>query len=156
MKVSLGKDELSQAKNAALRLLKFQARSEKEIRDRLRLKKFSKTSIEETMIFLKDTHLIDDRQLTKEWIQGRLSKPIGAKRVFFELEQKGVPQKIIQEELANAKIDSGEQTNVLSLAKQRLQKYRHLPVEKAKRRTYEYLAYRGFEPEVISEILDQL
>ena len=59
---NLAKSGNSQAaKEYAFLLLKFRLRSEKELAQRLRQKKFSETIIQDTLTFLKDKQFIDDQ-----------------------------------------------------------------------------------------------
>lgn len=149
-------DELTRAKAAAFRLLKFQARTEKELHQRLKQKKFTNTAIRAAIQSLKDLHYLDDRQFTKNWLNAHLTKPFGLKRISYELKIKGISGKIIEEELAHLKEGCSEETAVLSLIKKQLEKIKKLEPRQIKPRLFRYLSQRGFEVETIEKALGQL
>ena len=53
--------DLTSAKNYAFRLIKFRARSEKEVRDKLLKKEYPPEIIADTIACLKKTKQVDDR-----------------------------------------------------------------------------------------------
>ena len=146
-------DKLAKAKQAALRLLKIRSRSEKEIRERLKLKKFSGEIIEEILEHLKKVQLVDDRQFTKDWINARLTKPFGLRRISFELRKKGIDDELLKEELAFVQVNYPEDDIVIALAKQRAARYKETDKTVLKKRVFNYLAYRGFNIDAIQKAI---
>ena len=151
MKSSISKDPFIKAKESCLRLFKIRDRSEREIRNRLLQKKFSKETVTETIQYLKGSGLIDDRQFTRSWIQARLNKPYGLKRINFELRQKGISDDLAKEELSHAKDTYREEEVVLSLIKSRASRYKALDPLKRKQHLFSYLAQRGFHSDAINK-----
>jgi regulatory protein len=147
--------ELQRAKNYAFLLLKFRLRSEKEIYQRLKKKKFPEGIIQETLFFLKDKRFIDDNFFAKTWIESRLKKPLGLRRIKIELRQKGIDKEIIDSELREIKKGYLEQEIVTKIAQQRLKKLKGIEPIKAKSRVYGYLLRRGFSPEIVIDVLNQ-
>lgn len=148
--------EFSRAKNIIFRLLKIRNRSEREIRDRLKLKNISKETIERTVLFCKTERLMDDRQFTQEWISARLAKPYGWRRIAYELVQKGIPPDLLNEELVSAKANYREDEIVFELAAQQAAKYKNIDQAKCKQRLFNYLANRGFSFDSIQNAIDKL
>lgn len=150
------KDPLQKAKDYAFLLLKFRARSEKEIYTRLKKKKFKETTIKETLTFLKDEGFIDDRLFARSWIESRLKKSLGLGRIRGELRLKGIDQKIIDKAISQAGKTYSEEDRVAEIAARRFSRLTNLEPPVAKRRIYTYLLRRGFTPEIVEEIVSQL
>ena len=136
-------------------LLKFRLRSENEIRQRLKKKKFDVGIIEMTLSFLKDKGFIDDDYFAKTWIESRIKKPLGIRRLKAELSIKGINKAIIDTQINEIKKSYPEEDIVGGIAKDRLNKLKGIDPQKAKRRVYAYLLRRGFSPEVVIEVLNK-
>ena len=148
--------ELQRAKNYAFLLLKFRLRSEKEIYQRLKKKKFPENIIQETLFFLRAQKFIDDNFFAKTWIESRLKKPLGLRRIKQELKLKGLDKEIIDSQIGEIKKGYSEEGIVIKIAQQRLNKLKGIEPIKAKSRVYGYLLRRGFSPEIIIDALNQL
>lgn len=148
--------ELARAKQIVFRLLKIRNRSEKEIKDRLKLKDLDDNTIEKTLQYFKDALLIDDRQFAKWWINARLTKPFGFRRIQFELKNKGIHDEIAKEELSAAFSQISEVRLMETLVRKRLSRYKNLDPLTKKRRLFEYLARRGFHIESINQTLQKI
>jgi len=144
------------AKNYCLLLLKFRPRSEKEICNRLKKKKFSDTEIKEALSFLKGKGFIDDDSFAREWIESRIKKNLGIRRLKVELKQKGVDIRIIDANLEKIKKNYSEEEAVAKIAGAQLEKVKNTDLKKAKGRIYGYLLRRGFSPEIIIAALDKI
>ncbi len=149
-------NSLAQARDYAFLLLKFRQRSEQEIREKLKRKKFPPEIIRETVIFLKEKAFLDDQIFAREWISSRLKRPLGLRRIRQELKLKGVPDKIIQSEIEQAGQDYREEAVVEEIAQGKAQKLKNLDPQKAKGRIYGYLLRRGFSPDSVSEAVLRL
>lgn len=146
---------LEKARSYAFLLLKFRLRSENEIYQRLK-RKFDEPVVKETVAFLKSKGFIDDKVFAKVWLESRLKRKIGLNRITKELELKGIDKEIIDNLLEYAKQDYCENEIIAAIAKERLNKLRDLEPVTAKRRVYGYLARRGFSPQTIIDVLNQL
>lgn len=147
------KDSLQKAKDYAFLLLKFRLRSEKEIYQRLKKKKFEEKVIKETLAFLKDKRFIDDNYFAKAWIESRIKKPLGLRRLKQELKIKGIDKEIIDSQIEQIKKDYSEEDIVTEIAQRRLQKLKGIEPRKAKRRILEYLLRRGFSPDIVIDTI---
>jgi len=137
-------------------LLKFRLRSEKELALRLRQKKFSEAVIQETIHFLKEKEFIDDRVFAQGWVASRLKKPFGLRRISLELAGKGLSKEIIEQTLTRIKEDHSESEVVSQLAEKRFSRLKGIEPQKAKARVYAYLMRRGFSPDTVGEIVNNL
>ncbi len=146
-------DPLFEAKKYAFFLLKFRLRSEKEIASRLAKKKFSEPVIAATLEFLKAKNFISDEIFAKAWLESRLKKPLGLRRVIQELKEKGIACEIIDDNISRIKEDYPEKEIVADIFKKRMSKIKGIDIKKAKARVYAYLLRRGFSPDVV---IDQI
>ena len=149
-------DELKKAKNYAFLLLKFRPRSEKEIYQRLKNKKFNEEIIKNTVAFLKDKEFIDDNYFAKDWIQSRIKRPLGLGRLRAELKVKGVDKEIIDSQIEEIKKDYAEEDIVKAIAKAKISKLKGIEPLKAKRRILDYLLRRGFSAEIAFDVVGQI
>lgn len=150
------RDSSVKAREYAFLLLKFRLRSEKEICDRLKKKKFTAEVIKETLSFLKDKRFIDDSVFAKVWIESRLRKSLGLRRIRQELNLKGIDKGIVDDQLDALKDSYSEEDLVSGIAKEKLAKLKGIDPQKAKRRVCSYLLRRGFSPGAIYEAIDNL
>jgi regulatory protein len=148
-------ESFAKARDYAFLLLKFRLRSENELVQRLKLKKIPEETIREVISFLKEKRFIDDNVFAKAWLNSRLKRPLGLRRIRQELRQKGIDKAVIETEVGSVKNYSEAET-VLELAKERLGKLKAVEPIKAKRRVYEFLLRRGFSSQVVIDTLNQL
>ena len=146
-------DAPEKARAYAFLLLKFRLRSVKEIHGRLKIKGFEEGIIKETVSFLKDKGFIDDRLFAKSWIDSRIKKPLGLRRIEAELRLKGISKEIIDSLISETKKNYCEPDLVAKIAKERLEKLKGIEPQKAKRRVYAYLVRRGFSPETVIDTI---
>jgi regulatory protein len=146
-----------QAREAALRLLAVRPRSAAELARRLRMKGYGPEIGEEVIGRLREMGMIDDAAFAGMLVRDRVRlRPQGARRLASELRQKGV-----DEETARGAIREtmeGEATDERELARRAAEKWRPRPGEepaRARRRLHGFLARRGFDGEVIREVLDE-
>jgi regulatory protein len=149
-------DQLQKAINYAFLLLKYRPRSEKEIRQRLKRKKFDDEIVRQTLLFLKDKDFINDDYFAGAWIESRLKKPFGLKRIRQELELKVISEEIIDRRINEIKQDYPEEEIVTEIAKGKIGKLKGIEPQKAKRRVFSYLLRRGFSPDKIMDVINQL
>ena len=149
-------NQLQKAKNYAFLLLKFRPRSEKEISERLKIKKFDTEVIRKTILFLKEKSFLNDSYFAKVWLESRIKKPLGLKKLRLELRQKGVDKEIIDSQIEEISKGYCEKDIVLKLARVRLNSLKRIEPQKKKNRLYGYLMRRGFLPEQIIDVVNQL
>lgn len=154
--MSSGSAIFEKAKNYAFLLLKFRLRSENELIERLKRKNFSEEISREVVNFLKEKRFVDDNLFARAWINSRLKRPFGLRRIRSELKAKGVGQEVVEEEIGNVGDNYAEEDIVVDLIKQKLSKLKGIEPIVAKRRIYGYLIRRGFSPEIIINNLNRL
>ncbi|MDA0264601.1 MAG: RecX family transcriptional regulator [Chloroflexi bacterium] len=144
--------QYQKAKNAALRLLTYRSRSEKEVHRRLQ-GKFPQEIIDRTVSSLRRQGLLDDAAFAREWREQReKSRPRGPAVIRQELQRLGVDREVIQEALTG--FDAGAN------AYQAGAKYAaKLPLNDAqafRRKLSAFLHRRGFEGDVLGHTVERL
>ncbi len=147
---------LERAKEYAFLLLKFRQRSEKEISARLKKKNFQEKIIKQTLAFLREKAFIDDESFARAWINQRVKRPYGLRRITRELRIKGIDEECVAGILQELKESYNEEEVVRRLAKERFDRIKGIEPPKAKKRIYSYLLRRGFSPEIIIACINNL
>jgi regulatory protein len=143
------------ARQYSFLLLKYRLRSEKEIADRLVRKKFPPEVIKETIAFLKEKRFIDDSSFARAWLQSRIKRPLGIRRLKQELRFKGIDKEIIESNIERIKKNYSESEVVQSIVEDKFRKMRNIEPQKAKMRIYSYLLRRGFSPDVCLDAINR-
>ena len=139
--------------DAAYRYLSYRARSEAELKQRLRGRGFSSEVVEATITRLKEQYLIDDLAFAQFWRDSRLSsKPRSKRLVARELKEKKVAHETIEQVTEN--ID--DEDNAYELGRRRMYMFAHLDYPEFQRRLSNYLVYRGFSYVVIRQTISRL
>lgn len=149
-------DQLEKAKNYSFLLLKFRLRSERELIERLKSKKFDPAVIKEIVDFLKLKDFINDEVFASAWIRSRLKKPLGLRKIRQELQIKGIDKDIIDKKIEEAKKSYSEYETVEYLARKRSERLKGLEPKKARARLFSYLVRRGFSSEAAINALDKI
>lgn len=149
------KDELQKAIAYSFLLLKYRLRSETEIRSRLKRKKFEPDIVEAAVSFLKNKDFISDREFARAWMESRIKRRCGLRRIREELKLKGISAGLIEETLRSAQ-DYNEEESVAALVKKRIPLLRGVEPNKKRQRLYGYLMRRGFSSDTVLAVLDKV
>ena len=132
----------ARAKSYAVWLLTQQARTEKQIREKLLKKDVSEEDLPEVMEALRRWGYLDDAGLASRWIESR-GKTRGRRALAFELRQKGVDNDTAREALSERTDDA--ETEACLLAARRKVGTRTLDSSReAQAKLSSFLARRGF------------
>ena len=138
------------------KLLKFatlRLRSEKEINDYFKRKKIHENLISGLFNRLKKLELVNDLEFARWWVEQRQAfKPKTRKVLKLELKSKGISKEIIEEVLAETKVD--EFKIAKELLSKKAYKWTGLPAFEARRKKSQYLAGKGFGWEVIEKVVE--
>ena len=144
------------AKNDALRLLSFSARSASELRSRLKLKKYPEALVEQVIELFKKQGLVDDVKFARLFAESRVySRPAGKRQLEMDLKKKGLEEGLVRQTLADLK-DYDEKGLVRTLALKRLKAMSGVHKEKKKMRLYGFLKRRGFGSEAVFSVMNEL
>lgn len=138
------------------RLDKFfsiRVRSEKEVRDYLKNRKQVSDSLINLVIQkLKKQNVLNDLEFAKAWVESRRrSKKKGRIALKAELFQKGIDKELIEEVLED---NTGEENLAGQALEKKLKNWQSLPYLEKKKKAYEFLMRRGFEYEVVRNVIE--
>lgn len=140
------------AKNAALRLLSYRPRSEKEVQRRLS-GRFSEDAIERTMSDLRRQGLVDDEAFAKEWRRQREKfRPKGPAVIRQELQKLGVDHEVIREALS----DFDSSANAYQAGSKYAAKLSGDDANVFRRKLGGFLQRRGFEGDVLGQTVERI
>jgi len=146
------KDKNDKAVAYAYRLFSVRPRSEKELRERLSGKGFGGATACKVISLLKDKNIIDDLRFARRWVESRMrAKPKGDMALEIELRQKGISADVIEKVLSEKQENEGDVCRRLAMKK--MEALGKLPKEKARKKLFDFLARRGFNFEVIEEVV---
>ena len=146
----------NKARAYAYLLLKFRPRSSKEISQRLKRKKFDPKTVKEVALFLEEKGFINDAEFTRVWLESRLKRGFGFKRIRRELGLKGIDKEILDTQIEKAKQQYCEKDTIGRLAEEKWRRLSGIQPQKAKQRLFGYLVRRGFSADLIIETISDL
>lgn len=149
-------DEMMRAKNYALGLLRENIYSKTQMTRQLEQEGFREQTVETIIAELIQSGHIRDRQYAEKWVQRRQkSNPRGRTVLKQELIDKGIDRETAEQVVAEVKAED-EEILALQIAQKQAKHYKRLPIHVAKRRLHGFLARRGFEAEIILQIIEQV
>jgi SOS response regulatory protein OraA/RecX len=151
--------------NKIINFLSYSQRSRKEVSDRiyqyLRKKDISdeeKESIRDKVIAeLEKLKLLDDISYVQNYIDGRLriAKPMSKRKIYEFLYKKGIEREVIEKEL-QIYSEETEFKFVRELAEKKLPNIRGKDKRTIKMKLIKYLFGKGFSPDVVYPVIDDL
>lgn len=155
-------DEFEKYLNKALRFLSYRPRSEKEIRDKLLMKKAPQDIVDKVINSLREHKFLDDEKYAKWFIENRLRfNPKGQRILKMELKQKGVSSEIIEEAIKNlsgdgeTELPSNDLDSARKLVEKKLPRYKDLEKQIIYNKLGSFLARRGFGWDTIKKSIDE-
>ncbi|MEQ8821627.1 MAG: regulatory protein RecX [Sumerlaeia bacterium] len=150
-------DESLRCRSKAWDLLALRPRSVRELEQALRQRRFSPATIEATLARLDELGHLDDEAYARLFVDQRVARrDKGPRLVRQELQQRGIAPAIIEEALSPAE----DRPHQVQSARALLEKWnrRSKPDDPVKRKAAaaSYLMRRGFEPEVVWEVIGEV
>ncbi len=148
-----GIDGYGRCLGAATRLLGYRARSEAELRERLKRRDFAGDSIDAVITHLKSRGLVDDAAFAHSWREDRDAlKPRSGWLTGLELRRKGVSEDVISAVVSETDdSDAAYRAALVRAARLAVSDY-----EAFRRRLGDFLRRRGFGYEVINQTVSRL
>lgn len=141
-------DQRCAAHSAALSLLSYRRRSERELSQRLRLRGMPPDVIEEEIQRLRNAGLLNDEAFAQTWVEERM--PGRSQRLLrYELLGRGVNATLADE--AVSAVD--DRTAALALARGRAPRLAGLAFAQFSRRLAGFLQRRGFSYDLVAEAI---
>jgi len=157
LKILRSESELFRCDQTAARMLAAREHSVGEIRAKLSGKRFSPKMIQQIVKKYKDQGILDDAHFAHRYGQNLLSqRPCGRPYLVASLRRKLIDRSLA-EQTAEALL-AGEDEKELAAAAlaKKWGEYRQFELEAAKRKSYNYLARRGFSYEAAKRAFEQL
>ena len=153
IKELLEKDQQAEVYQKALDYISFKPRTTQETRQKLRQAGYEAFLIDKTIAELTNNGLLNDEYYAEQWVEERLLLKPRSKRVLvYELQQKGIPENLIQ----SAVEDVDDFQSAYEIAENRLYRYEGLSKFDFRNKLGRYLASKGYSYDVISAITRQL
>ena len=149
-------ESVSEARTAALRLIKFRPRSEAELKSRLAEKGFGEAAVQAVVADLRKTGLVGDERFARYFAASQASsKPVGRRLLLDRLRSKGIEPALAQEAVEAATEGKSEIERAREAAARRAASLESLSREAARRRLFGYLSRRGFSSEVVYKVVKE-
>ncbi|MBI2330078.1 RecX family transcriptional regulator [Candidatus Daviesbacteria bacterium] len=130
--------------------------SEKEVRDYFRNKTFSQLVVDAVIEVLKKKGLIDDLEFAKAWVEARRrSKQKGIRAIKAELFQKGIGKEIIDEVVSSQSSAVREEDLAKIALEKKMKVWKNLDQKILYRKSIEFLLRKGFDYEIVKQVLDK-
>ena len=147
------KDQFEGAYQRAINFLSYRIRSEKEIRQNLTKHEVPEEIIERVIDRLRGASLVNDREFASLWVENRVQfKPRGKRALSSELFQKGIPNEIIEDVLA----ELDEEELAYQCARSKIRKYSGLEEKAFQKKLSGLLTRRGFPYHIIKDVVSSL
>lgn len=152
----LFKEEKQRIKENAYWFLARRAHSEKELRTKLLNKGYEKNLVDEILAELKQQKVVDDDAFAQSFVRSRLtSKPLGEFALRQELRNKGITDEQIESVLKTAYNEKSQVEYVRELIQKKLPQYENLDDRVKKKRLSDFLVRRGFDWELVKDVLNE-
>jgi len=143
-------------KESALRSIEKAYKTEKEIRDKLKLKGYEDNAIDYSIKFLKKYNFLNDKNYAKAFIKDKLNS-MGSQKIKYSLIQKGISREIIDEELYDLDKEN-EKSIAFNIAKKKLNliKGKESDNYKISGKLFRYLISKGYSADITNGVVKEL
>lgn len=148
---------MAEIKEKALELLSYREHSERELLDKLLVRKFPKELSMEVIRELRRKDYLNDIRFATGFIRQRIrTKPVGRKALISMLGAKGIPHRVVEQLVREVLDDEGLEEK--DLANRVIEKELHgkLLDENSVGRLRNLLLRRGFDAHVVGDLLGEL
>ena len=145
-----------EARDIALAYVSRRARSAHEVVQRLEQKEFSEEVIAEVLSELERLRFVDDYAYARRWIEARIDKAAGARKMAQDLRRKGIAVDVIDELLSEYSAQLENPDRAVELLRKQAWRYRSLEREKAQRRMLGLLVRRGYDGRTAWESIEHV
>ena len=149
--------------NFALRFLSYRPRSEKEVRDKLKVQseklkvKDSTAIIDKIIVKLKEKKFVNDEEFARMFLENRLRfKPRSSRLIQMELKQKGIDPDFIEKLINDLKTinPDSDLEQAKKLVEKRIERLKNLKKQEIYEKLGRYLVSKGFNWDIIKKSID--
>lgn len=153
----LAEDEYINARTSASGYLTLRRVSEKQLRDYLLRKKFSRQTIQRVVSEMKEKGQLNDEKFAQLFVKDRMKlKPMGPLKLTMELKKHGIEDEIIESVMKPFFRIEAQKELALKLAKKKVNSIKGYEPLKRKQKLYNFLRQQGFEKGVIVDVVRSL
>lgn len=146
----LEENVLYRAKQKALNLLKYMGRTEKELRQKLKLDGYKEEIVNKVIDYVYEYNYLDDKQYAEQFVLWKKNKK-SKRQIKMELENKGISNEIIEHVM-----QENNDSDALKLLISKKMKNKDSMSEEEKRKLASYLYRKGFEANQIWRELNHI
>ena len=156
MDKKLEEEQTKQAIITCLRLLAASPKSGQELRKKLEGKGYSAETIDRAIGDLEIQGILDDTVYAKDLVARlTLGKCAGRHKIAFELKRHGISKKI-SDKMLGALSSEDETERALEQARLKWTGWSRLDPQKRKKRLYDFLMRKGYDFQIVQDILQKL
>ncbi|MCX7767319.1 MAG: RecX family transcriptional regulator, partial [Candidatus Sumerlaeia bacterium] len=153
----LAEDEFIRALAQASTYLSLRKVSQQQLERYLLRKDFKKEIIQQVIANLNERGLLNDLKFAKLFVKDRLKlKPVGPKKLEIELLKKGVTYDVINTVLEPATAPETQKKLARYWAEKKLRTLKTLERKQQKQKLHNFLMNKGFESEIVSEVIQSI
>src|SRR5512136_1087022 len=109
------------AKQRAFRLLAVRARSEKELRTKLKERGFDESVVGVVIARLRELKYLDDESFAREWARNlAVNRLLGNRRIEESLREKGIPRELIEQVIIEVREELSEHKALRELIRKKV------------------------------------
>ncbi len=149
---------LHEARRSAMELLSYRSRTTAEMHNRLIRKGYPESVATRVVADLEQGGILDDEAFAREFtLQKVESRRVGEYRIRRDLMKRGIDRETADRSVAAHSQDADWRGAAMTIAVRKWESLpATLPVEKKRKRLYDYLARRGFAFELIRSIVHEV
>ena len=156
MDKKLEEEQTKQAVITCLRLLAASPKSGQELRKKLESKGYSAAIIDRAIGDLEIQGILDDTVYAKDLVARlTLGKCAGRHKIAFELKRHGISKRI-SDKMLGALSSEDETERALEQARLKWTGWSRLDPQKRKKRLYDFLIRKGYDFQIVQDILQKL
>lgn len=149
-----GFDEYIYGKKISFDYLSYRIRTISEIKKRLRKAKLQDEVIEKVITHLKELKLVDDEAFARQLVAEKIkNKPAGKRMIEKKLYEMGIPKQVGESVLNEMLDEETEKALALKVYEKLIPKISGLDKQEARKKIFAKLASRGFNFDIINEII---
>lgn len=149
-----GFDEYIYGKKIAFDYLSYRIRTISEIRKRLKKTKLQDETINKVISHLKELKLVDDEAFARQLVAEKIkNKPAGKRMIEKKLFEMGIPKQVGESVLDELLDEETEKSLALKVYEKFSPKISGLDKQEARKKIFAKLASRGFNFDIINEII---
>jgi regulatory protein len=149
-------DEYIYGKKIAFDYLSYRIRTVSEIKKKLRSKKISDESIGKVLKHLAELGLTNDEEFAAQLVKEKIkNKPVGRKVLKQKLFEKGISKEVSENVLEKTFSEVDEKELAMRNFRKYKPKLEGIEINSQKKKTFDYLARKGFDFDVIKEIINE-